>query len=435
MIKAGIVYRFLRIIVVFALRVFYKKIYITNRHILNSEAPKILAVNHPTAFLDPIFIAVTSQKVMHFQIRGDRFEKKIFKKLLDLINAVPIYRLRDGFSKVKRGQSFQLCYDLLNKNGNLIILSEGLTKYEKRLRPIQRGTARIAFGAWEENGNENLEVIPVGVNYTDSHQFRSEVMIEYGEPIFLNKYLDHYKKNKRGAIVQLTEDIQRSLRGKVVHVQDPANDDLANFLLDMQRDDLDRERFPIIETGKNILEKELDLVDKLNQLDWSEKTDLNALLTNYQELLSKHQLKDVGLSNSTKNLKKFHPAMLLSALVLPLGFILNCLPLYASQFFADANIKQIEFHAPVRFVAGLVFYLIYILLLFGIGWTIIGFLPALLAILLIMFLGFTTLLIRDTYLAWKERMMFRRLDPAQQQTLLDAREEIISFLQKDFGPG
>jgi hypothetical protein len=46
---------------------------------------------------------------------------------------------------------------------------------------IEKGTARLAFGSWEEN--IQLEVLPVGINYSSFRRFSKNVFINFGEII------------------------------------------------------------------------------------------------------------------------------------------------------------------------------------------------------------------------------------------------------------
>src|SRR5664280_2945082 len=61
--------------------------------------------------------------------------------------------------------TFSGIYEILRKNGNLIMFSEGICVPEKRLQKLRKGTARVAFGA-EEKFGVDVNIVPVGINYT-----------------------------------------------------------------------------------------------------------------------------------------------------------------------------------------------------------------------------------------------------------------------------
>ncbi|MBL0190326.1 MAG: hypothetical protein IPQ18_02995 [Saprospiraceae bacterium] len=58
---------------------------------------------------------------------------------------------------------------------------------EKRLRPLQRGTARLAISALESQSLDNVSVVPIGVNYAKLAGIRAEVMI-IGTPLEAGLY-------------------------------------------------------------------------------------------------------------------------------------------------------------------------------------------------------------------------------------------------------
>ena len=60
---------------------------------------------------------------------------------------------------------FPAIYEVLKKNGNFIMFSEGICVQEKRLQKLRKGTARLAFGAEEKYGLD-VHIVPVGINYT-----------------------------------------------------------------------------------------------------------------------------------------------------------------------------------------------------------------------------------------------------------------------------
>jgi len=58
------------------------------------------------------------------------------------------------------------------------------------LRPLRKGTARLAFNSWDEN--IPLEVLPVGINYSSFRRFSKNVFISFGEIITKHDFdLDH----------------------------------------------------------------------------------------------------------------------------------------------------------------------------------------------------------------------------------------------------
>src|SRR5690606_19756395 len=121
---------------------------------------------------------------LYFLVRGDLFENKIIKYFLEATHQIPIYRFKDGFSKLRNNaDSIQAATDVLVKNKCLLIFVEGGTKSIKKLRPLQKGFVRMASEAVQKNPQIDLEILPLGINFSDSTTFRSEVMIKIQTPV------------------------------------------------------------------------------------------------------------------------------------------------------------------------------------------------------------------------------------------------------------
>ncbi|RMG88435.1 MAG: hypothetical protein D6714_00690, partial [Bacteroidetes bacterium] len=178
-------YYIIRPIVRLALMVYFRKIFFTNERRVPTGMPLMFAVNHPTSFIDPILLACFSSRVFHFILRGDVYRSpKIVQWALRSINCIPIYRSSEGFNNVKKNhQTFEYCHELWHAGAGIQVLVEGRTKHEKRLRPIAKGPARMILGYFEKYGDDRFAIVPVGVNYSDSDQFRSFVYVDFGDPI------------------------------------------------------------------------------------------------------------------------------------------------------------------------------------------------------------------------------------------------------------
>jgi len=106
------------------------------------------------------------------------------KVVLGLIGAVPVYRPQDGRSKVSENSNmFRKCHALLGNNECIIIFPEGQSHSDPHLHQLKSGAARIALGSQELNGCAT--VIPIGLTFTRKGQFRSRVLVHFGNPVDL----------------------------------------------------------------------------------------------------------------------------------------------------------------------------------------------------------------------------------------------------------
>ena len=226
----NIFYPVLKKIIRFFLRFCFKRIYSNKFDELPDNTPILIACNHNNAFADALFVgAYLSKLPMHFITRGDVFNPRMMW-FFKLTYQIPIFRFRDGYENMKRNtDTMEACYDILNQNQRIIIFSEGDCVTEKRLRPLQKGTARMAFGAYEKNGQENILIYPVGVNYIEPHSFRSSILLSQGEPLKLSDYLPLYRQNPNKAIRQLTDDLEFQLKKEVLHIDSKEHEKQAQI--------------------------------------------------------------------------------------------------------------------------------------------------------------------------------------------------------------
>lgn len=159
--------------------------------------PKIIGANHPNSFFDAIVIAVNYPKPIYFLARGDAFNKPLIAKFLTALHLIPIYRLSEGKSNLsKNDDTFKRCISLLKQNQTILIFSEGLCVNEWKLRPLKKGTARLALLARHEN-ILNLRIQPTNLNYSSFTSNPKEVMVNFNSEFnitneTINKESDFY---------------------------------------------------------------------------------------------------------------------------------------------------------------------------------------------------------------------------------------------------
>ncbi len=213
-------YRFLKIVVRIALKIFCRKIHVSRPQLLRQEGPLLLASNHPNSFLDAVIIGSLFKQPVYFLARGDAFQKPWIKKLLLTFKTIPIYRLSEGKENLGRNEAtFQLCGEIFRRNGIVLIFSEGVCENEWRLRPLKKGTARLAINSWMDEGDgAKLKVQPVGINYNSFRRFGKVLQVSLGNPI---RQDDFKEINSTGDTIRLfNEKLQRELGPLVLQGED-----------------------------------------------------------------------------------------------------------------------------------------------------------------------------------------------------------------------
>lgn len=172
-------YSFLKFWIGLALKIFCPHIVINKPEVLKMEGPLLIASNHPNSFLDAIILDILFQKPIWSLARGDAFKKKAFARILHRLKMLPVYRTREGVENLEHNYTtFAACKELFHRRGLVLIFSEGLCENEWHLRPLKKGTARLAISAWQDG--MPLKVLPVGINYSSFKKFGKNVFINFG---------------------------------------------------------------------------------------------------------------------------------------------------------------------------------------------------------------------------------------------------------------
>ncbi|MEQ1675373.1 MAG: 1-acyl-sn-glycerol-3-phosphate acyltransferase [Chitinophagaceae bacterium] len=172
-------YQFLKIIARLAIRIFCRKIIINKPELLKIKGPVLLASNHPNSFLDSIILDTLFQQPVWSLARGDAFKNKSISRILTALKILPVYRTSEGVENLSENyKTFNACISIFKQDGIVTIFSEGKCINEWHLRPLKKGTARLAIKAWEEN--IPVTVVPVGINYSSFRRFGKTILLNFG---------------------------------------------------------------------------------------------------------------------------------------------------------------------------------------------------------------------------------------------------------------
>lgn len=214
-------YGYMQFWVNIALRIFFKNILVHYEEQIPKNKPLMYCGNHQNAFLDALLIAVITNTQPASLVRADIFQNKLAAWLLGTLRMMPIYRIRDGIKSMnKNDEIFQKCFDLLSKGETLIIFPEGNHGDKRRLRPLKKGAARIAFGTLEQfkNQEDDLLIVPIGINYNHHSKFRSNVVVNFGKPISVRSYEASYREDEGEAVKNVTQEIATRIKRQMLNI-------------------------------------------------------------------------------------------------------------------------------------------------------------------------------------------------------------------------
>ncbi|MDH5180911.1 MAG: 1-acyl-sn-glycerol-3-phosphate acyltransferase [Gammaproteobacteria bacterium] len=338
--------------------VFYRHYEVDGIENLTESRPVLLCANHANALADAVILQAVSSRLIHPLARSGLFKNPFLWPILQLIQAVPIFRRQDEGADTSRNQdSFSRCYDFFKRGEVLLIFPEGQSHSDPGLRPLKTGAARMALGA-RQAGVEPL-VIPVGLNFSSKGQFRSTVFIKFGTPI--NTMVDATQTEEEQAR-QLTSAIYAGLDAVTLNAQSHEELDFIKTI----------ERFFAMRHGKyrqRSLELRFRAMKKLAQAQqqlqhrYPEKIALlKQRLANFDRLCRHWDIRDYHLT------VKYRPTLItrfilrslfILLVVLPVGawgIINSFIPFMLTRWIAHRVSRDTDQYDTAKMVFGLAFF-------------------------------------------------------------------------------
>lgn len=299
-------YQLVKIYISIGLYFYHKKIKVIDKQHIPKKGALLFVSNHKNALIDPLLIATTTTRDIHFLTRASAFKIKLVKWILSTVNMLPIYRIRDGKESLSKNEEiFQTCFDLFNRERSLLIFPEGTHDIRRWVRPLSKGFTRITFGALEQNPDLDLTIVPVGLNYNRAESFAEAVSIYYGEPLKVNDFVSNPLTNADA--LKLREEVRSRMKQLTTHIE------------------------PI--------EQETDVLNKLGSTDFLDPIRMNEKIKNIT-------------SATTNNLsQKKSPSPLWKVLYQLVK--LNSLFVVVIWQLIKPKIQEIEFESTTRFAIGI----------------------------------------------------------------------------------
>lgn len=357
----------------------FRRLQIKNAHFIRTNKPAVIAMNHPNSFADPILFSILVHPVRpRFMARGDAFKPGPITWLLEQIGILPIFRIQDGGKEglQKNDETYQKVNQYLSKRHKVIIFAEGLCVLERRLRPLKKGVPRMVFGAFKDIDNDQLEVIPVGLNYSCPDKFGANVFINVGEPIKVLDYWENYQKQPAKTNNQFLQDLEPRLKSLITHINRREDDTAVLQAETLLKHSLLQQKGYSPSNLEHDFEVTTLITEKINTAAL-EQPQLLALFkeaaANYFALLSQQKLRDWLIDpaqkkqNGNATLAYRTVLMVLGFPVHLLGFLLNALPFYLTPVLTLKLIKNREFYTSIALGLAMVLFLIWYIILGGLS--------------------------------------------------------------------
>lgn len=215
-------FRFMRFYVKLGLFFYMKKVRVYGKENIPKKGAVLFAVNHPNGLIDPLIVTTNNPRTSYFLVKAAAFKNPIIKKLLNALNLIAIYRIRDGIQQLAKNEEvFEKCFNILKRNQTLMIFPEGSDNSNRTVRPLSKGFTRIVFGALEKHPEIQLKVVPVGITYQNASVFPSKAAVHYGTAIDANEI---YKNNIPSKSIRILKDqVTAQLKTLCVHIENDEN--------------------------------------------------------------------------------------------------------------------------------------------------------------------------------------------------------------------
>lgn len=175
------------------------------------DEPCIVSPNHQNAFLDALLVGIMAPVRLTFPSRASVFGTP-FDWFLEALHMVPIYRRRDGFDKLQQTRDILAQQrDQLCQGRSLVMFSETEHAHTYYLRPLSRGSARLALKAQNET-DRTVQLVPVGINYYHLCRPGFKVSIVFGEPLRAPAYMERYREHAATGVNALRDDLTAAMK-------------------------------------------------------------------------------------------------------------------------------------------------------------------------------------------------------------------------------
>ncbi len=440
-------YSIVKWIVRLTLNSYFRKIVITGRHHVPDKGPVIFVANHPSAFMDPMVVSTCIGRSIHFlaaaEFFGKGFKSWLFRKQL---NMIPVYRPTIHPAETHNNEAiFSSCFELLGHGGALLVFPEGNSVTEKRIRKLKTGVARMALGGRDNCYNKTeILIIPIGLNYSNPHRFRSDLLINIGEPISTSGFL-----SDKSEVIRLTNEVEERLQKTILHIQNEGLDSVVKKVELILKNKLEKDHrnlFVKKEEEFSFYQRVIKSIQTIsdNQPGFIAKLELKLddYLAKIRELgISDRSVAELSILVSLRELLE----LIITFPLFLIGLIINSIPYYITVFyFRKLNLfaregheqprKKINpaFKGSIAMGVGMVFFILCYLTFAAIcSWLTKNIWLGACALILFYFSGLFTMRYIRWFFHFKQKLKFRKLFSEKKElyiALIIERQKIMEEL-------
>ncbi|ORZ14728.1 hypothetical protein BCR42DRAFT_329160 [Absidia repens] len=219
----GNCYKVLQYLSRIAIWSYFRHLKVICRTPLPARGPVLVAANHTNMVLDPAMLIATfpHARPCHFWALARFFKVPLVGQLLLAGGVLPVDTKTHSNAKL-----FEHTLDCLGKGGVIALFPEGTSYTQPNHLPFKDGLSWATFEYLTQQKSNNsddtsIPIIPVGITYTTKNKWRSDVVIEYGDPVIVGpNELVSYQKDPKDAVKRLTQRIAEGVEKGTVNAPD-----------------------------------------------------------------------------------------------------------------------------------------------------------------------------------------------------------------------
>lgn len=200
---------------------FFRRIDVAGLENVPAEGALIFAGNHPNALMDGfLLINKCGRWPIYFMANAKLWKYPLMRSLLDALGAVPVLRREEHEGEVDNSDAFESLYKVIESGHCMGIFPEGISHAESQLVKLKTGTARIALKV-SSRRKTKVQIIPCGLTYIHRHRFRSQVLLEFGEPLVIaDDWVEMYESDEVATVRKLTDSLKDALANVTLNAPD-----------------------------------------------------------------------------------------------------------------------------------------------------------------------------------------------------------------------
>jgi 1-acyl-sn-glycerol-3-phosphate acyltransferase len=258
-----LLYQSVRRLLGLALGFYFRRIERFHPERIPLTGPVLFVQNHPGSLADSFVIGECAGRKVNFVATVQLFRMAPLKWLLLRCGVIPINRVKDDPRAMRSvAATFEACHRVLESGEAVAIFPEGVTYDDSQLKEVKSGAARIALDLEHKHGGKlGLKLLPIGLTYSAKERYRSDALVNIGEPMLVAPFLEGYEERRKESIQRLTDAIESRIRALILDTPQAARAELVagitRLYLDRPRTEGGTSPGTGINPGNRIIDREL----------------------------------------------------------------------------------------------------------------------------------------------------------------------------------